>query len=329
MAPRNPESETTSTLTEDTDQLGLDAVVKPEEVNEEDPPMKIVWKNVGIFSVLHLAALYSITLIPWSLPLTWAWVLVYCFFTAVGVTAGAHRLWSHRAYKAKTPLRVFLAFLQSAALQNNIFDWVRDHRVHHKYSETNADPHNATRGFFFSHVGWLMVKKHPKVLAKGKLISLQDMYNDPVVMIQKRFYKTSVLLMCFILPTVVPWYFWGETLWNSFYLASILRYTLVLNATWLVNSAAHIWGNKPYDKTINPSNNLGVALGAVGEGFHNYHHVFPHDYAASEFGVRLNVTTMFIDVMAFLGLASDRKTVSPKTIQMRKERTGEKSIKSS
>ncbi|XP_033753922.1 stearoyl-CoA desaturase 5-like [Pecten maximus] len=329
MAPRNPEPETESTCDEDVDQLGLDNVAKLEETNVDNPPMKIVWRNVVIFVILHLAALYAVTLIPGSQPLTWAWSVVYYFLAAVGVTAGAHRLWSHRSYKAKTPLRVLLAFFQSAALQNDIFDWVRDHRVHHKFSETDADPHNATRGFFFSHIGWLLVKKHPKVIAKGKQISLKDLYDDPVVMIQKRFYKPSVLLMCFIVPTIVPWYFWGETLWNSFYLASILRYTLVLNATWLVNSAAHMWGSKPYDKTISPSNNIAVVLSAAGEGFHNYHHVFPHDYATSEYGIRYNFTTMFIDFMACLGLVSDRKVISPKTVQMRKERTGEKAAKSS
>lgn len=133
--------------------------------------------------------------------------------------------------------------------------------------------------------------------------------------------------MCFIVPTVVPWYFWGETLWNSFYLSAVLRYTCVLNATWLVNSAAHMWGTKPYDKSINPANSLLVILSAAGEGFHNYHHVFPHDYSTSEFGIRLNITTMFIDCMAFLGLASNRKTISAETINRRKERTGDLNAK--
>ena len=65
-------------------------------------------------------------------------------------------------------------------------DWVRDHRVHHKYSETDADPHNAERGFFFAHVGWLMMKKHPEVKRRGKGLDLSDLYADPVVVIQDR-----------------------------------------------------------------------------------------------------------------------------------------------
>ena len=66
-------------------------------------------------------------------------------------------------------------------MQNTIYDWVRDHRVHHKYSDTPADPHNVKRGLFFSHVGWLMMKKNSEVIEKGKQIDMSDIENDPVV----------------------------------------------------------------------------------------------------------------------------------------------------
>jgi stearoyl-CoA desaturase (delta-9 desaturase) len=71
-------------------------------------------------------------------------------------------------------------------LQNNIHEWSRDHRVHHKFSETDADPHNAKRGFFFSHVGWLLVKKHPDVRSKGKTVDMSDLERDFVVVFQRR-----------------------------------------------------------------------------------------------------------------------------------------------
>lgn len=80
-----------------------------------------------------------------------------------------------------------------------------------------------------------------------------------------RYYKLSVLLMCFVVPTFVPCYVWGESLWVAYFVPAVLRYTLVLNATWLVNSAAHMWGNRPYDNTINPRENKYVAFGAIGE----------------------------------------------------------------
>uniref|UniRef100_A0A8C9NIX2 Stearoyl-CoA desaturase 5 n=2 Tax=Carduelinae TaxID=37599 RepID=A0A8C9NIX2_SERCA len=269
--------------------------------------------------------------IPYALlPTTQRCVLVLCLsayfcflMTALGVTAGAHRLWSHRSYKAKLPLRIFLAAANSMAFQNDIYEWSRDHRVHHKYSETDADPHNARRGFFFSHIGWLFVRKHRDVIEKGRKLDFTDLLDDPVVRFQRKYYKSSVVLMCFVIPTIVPWYLWGESLWNAYFLASILRYTISLNVTWLVNSAAHMYGNRPYDKNINPRQNTLVTLGAIGEGFHNYHHTFPFDYSASELGLKFNPTTWFIDFMFWLGLVTDRKQAPKEMIQARKERTGD------
>lgn len=108
-------------------------------------------------------------------------------FGAFGITGGAHRLWAHKSYKAKLPLRIILMVLQTLAFQNSIYEWVRDHRVHHKYTDTNADPHNSKRGFFFSHMGWLLCRKHSDVKNKGATIDMSDLEADPVVMFQDRF----------------------------------------------------------------------------------------------------------------------------------------------
>lgn len=104
----------------------------------------------------------------------------------LGVTAGAHRLWSHKSYKAKLPLQIILMVLNSIAFQNSAIDWIRNHRTHHKYSDTDADPHNASRGFFYSHIGWLLVKKHPETIRRGKTVDLSDIYNNPVLRFQKK-----------------------------------------------------------------------------------------------------------------------------------------------
>uniref|UniRef100_A0A1A8RT96 stearoyl-CoA 9-desaturase n=1 Tax=Nothobranchius rachovii TaxID=451742 RepID=A0A1A8RT96_9TELE len=247
------------------------------------PPRIIVWRNVIMMSLLHLGAVYGIFLIPSAAPLTLLWSVLCFLISALGITAGAHRLWSHRTYKASLPLRIFLAFANSMAFENDIFEWARDHRVHHKYSETDADPHNARRGFFFAHIGWLLVRKHPDVIEKGRKLELTDLLSDKVVMFQR---------------------------------------------SWLVNSAAHMWGNRPYDKSINPRENRFVTFSAIGEGFHNYHHTFPYDYATSEYGCKLNLTTCFIDFMCFLGLAWDCKRVSREAVLSRIQRTGDGSHRS-
>lgn len=82
-------------------------------------------------------------------------------------------------------LTFYFSFVRCLILKNCLYVWVRDHRQHHKYSDTDADPHNANRGFFFSHVGWLMSRKHPKVLEYGKKIDMSDLEADKYIMFQK------------------------------------------------------------------------------------------------------------------------------------------------
>merc|ERR1711942_1827 len=111
-----------------------------EEVDEEKIPshdsskMIIVWPNIIKFIVLHCLALYGLTFLPSLSWQSWMWLLATYWFSGAGITAGAHRLWAHRAYKAKAPLRLFLTLANSMAGQNSIYVWCRDHRVHHKCS---------------------------------------------------------------------------------------------------------------------------------------------------------------------------------------------------
>lgn len=152
------------------------------------------------------------------------------------------------------------------AFQDSAIHWARDHRLHHKFFDTDADPYNATRGFFFSHVGWLMTKKHPDVKTAGRNIDISDLETDEILRFQRKHWKVLVLLLCFILPTMVPVIFWNETWTNAWLFPTCFRYVFVLNITWCVNSVAHIWGNRPYDQRISPAQNVSVAIFALGEG---------------------------------------------------------------
>ncbi|XP_059047394.1 acyl-CoA Delta-9 desaturase-like [Achroia grisella] len=288
-----------------------------------DRKMDIVWPNIIIIVAAHIGAVYGAYLFIGHVYM-WTRVLAYILYllSGLGITAGVHRLWSHRSYKARFPLRVALALFNTIAFQYPVLKWARDHRVHHKYSETDADPHNATRGFFFSHVGWLLVRKHPEVIAKGRTIDLSDLYADPVLRFQNKHYMKIMLMTCFILPTYIPT-LWGESAWNAFFVCGIFRFIFGMHLTWLINSAAHKWGNRPYDKNINPAEIKPVSLLVFGEGYHNYHHTFPWDYKTSELGSPFNFTKLFIDTMAKLGLAYDLKTVSPEVVAKRKMRTGD------
>ncbi|XP_076673437.1 acyl-CoA Delta-9 desaturase-like isoform X1 [Andrena cerasifolii] len=295
------------------------------ETPKEKYERRVIWKAVASLMYLHLAALYGVYLMFTSANLmTTAFALILHILCCWGVTAGAHRLWSHRAFKAKWPLQVLLMIFNTTAFQYSVIHWARNHRVHHKYTETNADPHNAKRGFFFSHVGWLMSRKHPDVMEKGKGVDMSDLEKNPVLAFQRRYYVALVLLLCFFIPTAVPVLCWNETWSNAFFVSTILRQVFGLNAAWLVNSAAHLYGNKPYDKFINPTQNKIANLFTFGEGWHNYHHVFPWDYKAAELGnYRFNGTTAFIDFFAKIGWAYDLKMAPTDMVQKIVKRAGD------
>jgi len=243
------------------------------------------WAMGTYITLVHLLAFAGLFYVPHcSTPTLW-WAFVLWPISGFGITGGAHRLWSHRSYTATAPYRFVVMIFNSIANQGSIWHWARDHRTHHFHSETVADPHDAIRGFLFAHIGWLYIKKDPRVAEAGNIF------------------------WCFFFPALTATYGWGEQFWNGFFVAGALRYIWVLHCTWLVNSAAHLWGERPYDPQSNPAENPIVSIAAIGEGWHNWHHKYPFDYAASEYGVmqQFNPTKLVIDTCAKLGLVSERK----------------------
>lgn len=309
--------------TSDANMKSEGSLEKPKS-EQKDYKMQIVWNRIAILAYFHLAGFYGMYLMCTKAHIL-SPLIMYGFvvLTGLGTGAGCHRLWSHRAYKAKLPMRIIMMCLQTIGYQGHIYGWVRDHRVHHKFVDTNADPHNSKRGFFFSHMGWLMVKKHPDVSRKGATVDISDLEKDPVVMFQKNYYGPMVAVFCFAIPSAILHYVCGET-WFDAYHMSCSKFLWSTHLTWLINSGAHMWGARPYDQTMTARNNLALAVAVVGEGWHNYHHVFPWDYKSSELGnYKTNTPTAFIDFFAWLGLAYDLKTVPTSMINKRAARTGD------
>jgi len=265
---------------------------------------------MGIYiTLVHAVALAGIFALPNCSKETLIWAFILWPISGFGITVGVHRLWSHRSYEASFIVRFCLMLFNSIANQGSIYHWSRDHRVHHKFSETDADPHNATRGFFFAHVGWLLVKKDPAVVEAGRQMDFSDLMDDPLVKYQKMLDPWFALYMCYGFPAHIAQHFWGQDFWTAFLVCGGLRYCLVLHFTWCVNSAAHLYGDHPYDRLSYPSENPFVSWCAVGEGWHNWHHKYPFDYAASEFGIssQFNPSKLFIDTLAYCGLVWNRK----------------------
>ncbi|RWS23666.1 stearoyl-CoA desaturase-like protein [Leptotrombidium deliense] len=275
----------------------------------------IVWLNAISFMFMHIAFFIGIyRLFVFTAYKAWIFGVWISLFSAMGVTVGAHRLWSHKTFKATLPLRIVLMVFQTIAGQNDIYTWCRDHRLHHKFSETDADPHNSKRGFFFCHVGWLLTKKHPDVVLKGKTVDCSDLLADPVVKFQRKYYLPLYIILGVVFPIVACHYLF-DCSWIDSFISSYVRYIVSLHTTWFVNSAAHMFGDQPYNPQIAPRENIFVSLVVMGsEGFHNYHHTFPWDYTISETGWKFNPMKHAIELWAKLGLAYDLKRASPELI---------------
>nr|XP_012215839.1 PREDICTED: acyl-CoA Delta(11) desaturase-like [Linepithema humile] len=276
----------------------------------------IRWFVTFYLGAMHVIALYGLITFNYFQNLkTILWSLILYDMGSISVTAGAHRLWSHRSYSANLPLRLILFIFYSSTAQISIFTWARVHRVHHRYVDTDLDPHNSRRGFFHCHIGWILKKLSPEIIQKLHEADVRDVMADPIVVFQNKYVTIITVIFSYILPTLVPVYFWNET-WSRAFTSQVIRALLVIHGSFAINSFAHMWGAKPYDKNICPTENIGVSLVMAGEGFHNYHHVFPWDYRASEYGwYILNHSAFFIDVFAKIGWAYNLKRPSPKLIK--------------
>lgn len=173
------------------------------------------------------------------------------------------------------------------------------------------------------------------VNSKKASISIYKVRFWPINIFFKRYYVPLLIFFNFILPTCIPVYLWKETWYYAMTSQMFMRYPAVLNGVWSVNSVAHIWGDKPYDRSVRlqfwklsiviqeiiffrniaPTENGLVSLATGGEGWHNYHHVFPWDYKCAELGYYLNNTTILIDWFAKIGWAYDLKQPSENLVK--------------
>jgi len=306
------------------DQIAFEQIV---DNFKGDEKLIIVWKNVVFWSAFHLACLYAFLVVfpgvSKNEPAILALLTVMHLIFSLGVTAGVHRLWSHRSYKAHPLLQFFLLVVFSGQGQHSVFHWARDHRLHHKKSDTNADPHNINRGFFFSHIGWLMVKKNRATLEEMKKIDISDLKKSFMLRMQHKYYLLWFLSCAIILPIVISHNLCGFSLSSSIWVCVVLRLFFAYHSTWAINSCNHSFGWQPFDRFIPPRKNIFTALLASGEGYHNFHHTFPNDYSTSEYGAMVNFTKFFIDLAAKFGLVSNRIRMSQETIAQRAQRTGD------
>jgi stearoyl-CoA desaturase (Delta-9 desaturase) len=236
-----------------------------------------------------------------------AWILFVLLLGANGmsITCGYHRLFAHATYEAHPVLKVLYLLFGAMALQNSAMVWAATHRVHHReIDDTQLDPYSARRGFWFSHIGW-MLKNYPS--GEPDFSVVRDLERDPLVSFQHRYYVPLALAMNFGLPLLLGWAT-GDVL-GTFLLAGVLRLVVSHHFTFFINSLAHMWGVQPYTDDNTARDNGVVALLTYGEGYHNFHHMFAHDYRNGVRWWQWDPSKWFINGMRWLGLARNLKTV--------------------
>jgi stearoyl-CoA desaturase (Delta-9 desaturase) len=242
--------------------------------NEHAP---LAWTNVLMFA-LTLAA--AVILVPWyglTHGFTAADVIVCVLFAGangMAITAGYHRLWAHRAYEAHWTLRLFYLLFGTMALQNSVFAWCSGHRKHHLHvDDEDLDPYSARRGFWFSHIGW-MLREYPSGVPEFS--NIPDLKKDPLLAFQHRYYVPLAITANFGLPLAAGLLF--HDVWGMLILAGFLRLVWSHHVTFFINSLAHMWGRRPYSEDNSARDNPVIAVITYGEGYHNFHHMFAHDY---------------------------------------------------
>jgi stearoyl-CoA desaturase (delta-9 desaturase) len=272
------------------------------------PP--VTWSN--LLKELNWLSVYVLTVPPlvgiigaFYVKLQWQtaiWSIAYYFLTGLGITAGYHRLWAHRAYNASLPLQYILATLGAGSVQGSIKWWSRGHRAHHRYTDTELDPYNAHKGFWYSHIGWMLVKPR----RKPGVADVSDLRHNPVVKWQHKYYLSLILIMAFLLPTLVAYLGWGDAK-GGFIYAGAIRLVFVHHSTFCVNSLAHWLGETPFDDKHTPRDHMITAFVTIGEGYHNFHHQFPMDYRNAIKWYQYDPTKWTIWLMSKFGMATHLK----------------------
>ncbi len=279
---------------------------------EEHAPIN--WVTTPVMTLTPLAALIAV---PWY-GLTVGYsvaavvsAVVVLWLCGISITAGYHRLWSHRAYAAHWSVRLFFALFGAMSLQNSILIWGSQHRTHHRFvDDWDKDPYSIKRGFWFSHMGWIL-RDYPS--GRNDFTNARDLERDPIVMFQHRHYLAIALGMNFGFTLLLGWLL-GDV-WGVFLLAGLLRLVVNHHFTWFINSAAHTWCSQPCADENTARDNPFMALLTYGEGYHNFHHIFQNDYRNGIKWWHWDPTKWLIATLSWFKLATGLKKVPDLWIQ--------------
>jgi stearoyl-CoA desaturase (delta-9 desaturase) len=223
-------------------------------------------------------------------------------FTGFGISAGFHRLFAHRSFRARRALKIVLAVAGTMALEGSVISWVTTHRRHHMFSDRPGDPHSpvshgtasptTTRGFLWAHVGWLFASD-----PTDQKRFAPDLLRDPDLVVIDRLFPV-LAVASLVIPLVIGWAVTG-TLGGAlgvFLWAGLIRMALLHHVTWSINSVCHLWGKRPFTTGDHSANVASLALVSFGESWHNFHHAAP---ASARHGVLAHQVDLAANLIRF------------------------------
>lgn len=282
------------------------------------PFNRVIWVTSTFLTVTLLISLTAVPLFVWHYGLNWFLITLFLTLyiaTGLSITLGYHRLLAHLSFKAKWPVKLAVLIFGSASFENSAIDWVSDHRRHHKHVDHDEDPYDITKGFWYAHMGWMMFKLRPEPPQDN----IPDLYKDKMVCWQHRWTHLIGIAFGFGLPTALGalygWFHFGTVdgmaaqALGGFLIGGVLRIVCVQHSTFCINSVCHSIGRRPYSTKCSARDSGLVALITFGEGYHNYHHEFQHDYRNGVKFWQFDPTKWTIWTLSKLGMASDLRRV--------------------
>src|ERR1700730_11246188 len=254
----------------------------------------------------------SVTAVPlylWFFGIDWFQIsLFFAMLAACGfsITLGYHRLFSHLTFQAHWIVRVFTVIFGAAAFEDSVLLCACLHPSHHKHGDHDADPYCTTKGLFYAHMGWLLFRLKPV----PSFDNVADLKKDPLLVWQDRYIHLIAVLVAFALPASIG-FLWGgwKAALGAFLIGGVLRVVALQQATFCINSLCHYIGAQPYSSKCSARDSWLLAIITFGEGYHNYHHEFQHDYRNGVKPWQIDPTKWIIWTLSKIGLAKQLRRV--------------------
>lgn len=232
------------------------------------------WPSIVFLVAISVVALIGCPIYLYLYGIRSETALLFFFMSAstvTAITAGYHRLFAHTTYRANPVYRFFMLALGAATFQQSALKWASLHRTHHQFTDTERDPYNIKKGFFYAHMGWILF-----YLRTIDFSNVKDLEKSALIMNQHKYFQWWAIGFGVVMPALVGLAY--GNVWEALLFGVAARMFVIFQVTFFINSFAHTFGDETYATGTSARDNWIGALLTGGEGYHSFHHKFPNDY---------------------------------------------------